>query len=536
MKRRWKILIAAGIVLCAAVLISIIHHCQLRFAVEKYIAELKAKGEPMELAQVVPPPVPPERNGALFITNALCQIDEENVFTNSLIFRNNPLGMSMSIQPGKRIVGWRQPFIHDLEGYGGGYWYPTNTWTDLRAQLDERHSDLRDFRKLIENPMVDFNYDYSDPKKYIPALAPHLSQFKLAIQWLEASEFYNLHEGKTADACIDIRAMLALVKAETTERFLISQLVRFAVAQMIADATWNVLQATNVSDENLAQLQTDWELLEFVTPLKNAFLFERVDELRLVNNLRQTPANLDSQVSWTENLMPGKERAYQYKRTDDGHYVLVDERHFLQKVKDGLSIRWGEFQWRWFWSYTDEMRGVQMWRAVIDGTEMLETNRSFPSVQSVVNTNFTQIGFDSAKDNPYAMISQYAHNQLSAIKKLAKVETARNIVISVIALKRYEIRNHHLPGSLDEMVPDLLKSVPIDFMDGQPLRYRRNVDGTFLLYSVGENGKDDGGKPALKKDAESSNYNWLNPDALDWVWPQPATAAEIKYFYEHPPQ
>ena len=33
-------------------------------------------------------------------------------------------------------------------------------------------------------------------------------------------------------------------------------------------------------------------------------------------------------------------------------------------------------------------------------------------------------------------------------------------------------------------------------MDGQPLRYRRNADGTFLLYSIGENGKDDGGNPS----------------------------------------
>jgi hypothetical protein len=32
-------------------------------------------------------------------------------------------------------------------------------------------------------------------------------------------------------------------------------------------------------------------------------------------------------------------------------------------------------------------------------------------------------------------------------------------------------------------------------MDGQPLRYRPNPDGTFLLYSVDLDGRDDGGKP-----------------------------------------
>ena len=47
-------------------------------------------------------------------------------------------------------------------------------------------------------------------------------------------------------------------------------------------------------------------------------------------------------------------------------------------------------------------------------------------------------------------------------------------------------------------------------MDGQPLRYRRNADGTFLLYSVGENGKDDGGDPSLEKGVTGSSFYWQN--------------------------
>ncbi len=529
MRSRWKVLIVLGVVLAVAILVPVIRHHQLRFAVEKYIAELKAKGQPMDLAQVISPPVSPDRNSAPLITNALSQIDEDKVFTNALIFKNSPLGMSLSIAPGEKIVGWRRPLIHDLEGYGGGSWYPTNTWADLRAQLDERQSNLRDFRKLLENPVLDFNYDYSDPKKFIPALAPHLSQVKWAIRWLEASEFYNLHEGKAADACIDIRAILAFVKAPTNERFWVSQLTRLAFARIAADATWNLLQATNVSDANLAQLQQDWQALKFMVPLRNAFLFERVDELRLVNHLRQTPTNLDAQVAWTEGFKP----------MEGGADARIGKNSFLWKAKEKISSFWDALQWRWFWSYKDEMRGVQMWQAVIDGTQMLETNRSFQSAQSFVITNFTQIGFDSVKDNPYAMISQYAHNQLSAMKRLAEVETARSVVVAAIALKRYELQHLHLPDSLDELIPQFLKSVPTDFMDGQPLRYRRNPDGTFLLYSVGENGVDDGGNPSwpsLPKNLEISDYDWQDSRSLDWVWPQPATEAEIQNYYEHPPK
>jgi hypothetical protein len=81
-------------------------------------------------------------------------------------------------------------------------------------------------------------------------------------------------------------------------------------------------------------------------------------------------------------------------------------------------------------------------------------------------------------------------------------------------------------------VPEFVPAVPLDPIDGQPLRYRPNADGTFLLYSVGENGVDDGGNPSLEKGVTSSNYYWQNDRALDWVWPQPATEEDIQAYYK----
>jgi hypothetical protein len=529
MNRRRKILMIVATVLVVAMLIPVARHYQLRFATEAYSAQLKAEGEPMDLAQVLPPPVPPDENGALLITNALAQIYSDPNNTNWMFINNSPCDMNQTI-PGKEMVGWYQPAIHGSETWPRDL---TNTWDELGVQLTRRQNDLNDLRKLIEKPTLDFQVDYSDIEAR--GLIFHLEPIKLATEWLEASEYYNLHQNQTADACTDVRMMLALINGETQERYEISQLIRQALVRMTAGATWDILQTTNITDENLAELQRDWESLQLIGPLENAFLFERVNEMRFENNLRDSSTNPSW---WLRSFLVQK--GYDYEKVGEGAsalWAMVDKSPPFKKLVNKITIPWDEARWRWFWSYRDELQALQAWGVVLEGTQELETNKSFQAVQSFVNTNFVRLNLDSAKKNPFEIASDNAVGQLSAIRRAAGAEVARNVVITAIALKRYQMRYHELPDSLAQLVPDFLQSVPIDYMDGEPLHYRRNADGTFLLYSVGDNGKDDGGNPQwVKTDVTTDNYDWQDVHALDWVWPQPATAKEIQDYYAHPPK
>ena len=63
---------------------------------------------------------------------------------------------------------------------------------------------------------------------------------------------------------------------------------------------------------------------------------------------------------------------------------------------------------------------------------------------------------------------------------------------TALAIEQFRQANGQLPGALEELVPDYIASVPIDPMDGQPLRYVVNDEG-YALYSVGRNRIDDGG-------------------------------------------
>jgi hypothetical protein len=69
------------------------------------------------------------------------------------------------------------------------------------------------------------------------------------------------------------------------------------------------------------------------------------------------------------------------------------------------------------------------------------------------------------------------------------------------------------------MIRELLEAWPVDFMDGNPLRYRRGKDDRFLLYSVGTDFRDDGGINRVPEKLWASG-----PDD---VWPRPAFPGEV---------
>jgi hypothetical protein len=72
---------------------------------------------------------------------------------------------------------------------------------------------------------------------------------------------------------------------------------------------------------------------------------------------------------------------------------------------------------------------------------------------------------------------------------------ARSLTKLAIVLHIYRLENGQYPERLQDLVPKYLPRLPEDLFSGQPPIYRRTEKG-FVLYSVGPNGKDDGGRTA----------------------------------------
>ena len=71
----------------------------------------------------------------------------------------------------------------------------------------------------------------------------------------------------------------------------------------------------------------------------------------------------------------------------------------------------------------------------------------------------------------------------------------RRLLVAELAIKAYRIERGELPDRLDDLIPEYLPAVPTDpyTEEKAPLIYRR-TDDKYLLYSVGLNGRDDGGE------------------------------------------
>jgi hypothetical protein len=100
--------------------------------------------------------------------------------------------------------------------------------------------------------------------------------------------------------------------------------------------------------------------------------------------------------------------------------------------------------------------------------------------------------------------------EASFAKKQARSVAALRLVMTELTVRGYAAKNGKPPMALAELVPALLPAVPIDPFSNRPLVYRVTTN-SFLLYSVGPDGKDDQGTPIKRGEMEKGD---LLPTAL----------------------
>lgn len=106
-----------------------------------------------------------------------------------------------------------------------------------------------------------------------------------------------------------------------------------------------------------------------------------------------------------------------------------------------------------------------------------------------------------------------------AILQQAKLELAK----ASIDIERYYLKNKVYPENLDALVPGYTDSVPLDPMSGISFTYNQLSKDSFEIYSVGRNGRDDGGNQAKKHRKDNTvptdDFLWVIGDATKGIPP-----------------
>ncbi|MFT6618122.1 MAG: hypothetical protein ACJASX_001009 [Limisphaerales bacterium] len=101
-----------------------------------------------------------------------------------------------------------------------------------------------------------------------------------------------------------------------------------------------------------------------------------------------------------------------------------------------------------------------------------------------------------------------------------EAECKRSLVIAAIAVERFRLHIGTYPATLENLIPEYLIELPLDWYDGQPIRYQRLNPESYNRWSTGNDGIDNACTPP-----SGPEYKLAAPDL---VWMKPATLAEVE--------
>jgi hypothetical protein len=417
MKTGWKISIAVGIFLAVFTgLWLVTMRVQPENKVEAYKKLLRGKGEKLEISEVLPPPVPAESNSVNAVEDAFRMFGSGS--------EKVPDAMKM-VAPGKALVGWMQAEVR-----GSDF---TNSWVDFAAEVAAGRPAIELLHQVLERPWLDFQLDYN---KGIMLLLPHLAPLKRSAQKLEAAVVCDLHDGNTGAATTNILTVLGLVHGNATEGLLISHLVRIAMTAIAVGPTWELLQTTNVTDAQLAAVQKSWAQLDFLSGATNAFTMERVWGLDIIQKLRASHEEFGKMFG-AAGLMSGSGGS-------SSIWVWPPD---WEAITERPRYAVGEVMWRSSWSYSDELRTLQGDSIILETLRTMQTNQSqfYKADYDAMTARLSSLGITNAGAAFFRALKipdlsdMFGDVSLSAVVlKTIRIETARRVVVTAIALKRFQ--------------------------------------------------------------------------------------------------
>jgi len=95
--------------------------------------------------------------------------------------------------------------------------------------------------------------------------------------------------------------------------------------------------------------------------------------------------------------------------------------------------------------------------------------------------------------------------------------TGNELFLAALRLQAWRAEHGHCPDTLDALQTDAIGGLPRDPFGDGPFKYRRDGDG-YVLYSVGPDRHDDGGRAVEEVQGEQKDHAVAPGSKGDYVW------------------
>ena len=314
----------------------------------------------------------------------------------------------------------------------------------------------------------------------VSALLPVANTCRPVAKALLVRAMHRASNKNISGAMDDIIAVHRLARHVADQATLVESLVGMALESMALDAQAALLAHVDLTRDQLAELRKrNHELASFPPAWKRLELGERLMFVDAVCSAAQLGAKSIKQFTGT-----------------------IAEDSISTKAADaliGMTIDWDV-----------ALRKGNQWYDRIIAAAKIEDPKKQRAAIDEVDRELTKLAA-SVKEMP-AFVGAVLSPRKHASEKMAhvllalltpainavcnaenRIETRQQLLRVAIALHEYRAEHRKFPAALDDLKGKQLESVPVDGFTASPFVYKPSESG-YLLYSLGQNGRDDEGR------------------------------------------
>ncbi len=434
---------------------------------EAKLAELKAQGMPLTMAEAAPKDVPDAQNAAVLYQ----KVFKVQFLPAVPVSSEGSMG-GLSDEEQELFGSYLHEPTPELESQVGTLL--------ARPQVQQA---LDTLRRGSQRPYCVFqvNWDGCQLAHGAGELFPHLVKFRRASQMLAVQAVLLADEGRVDEALDWCAASLRMSEHAASEPTLVSTLVDIALQAITHDAVEKVVCARSVRPASAQRLE------------------KYLSEI----DARETyAAAMEGEMAYRREMFDALDR-----RPEKIYELATTDRHRPTSALQDMLI------WLYCTRLSQPLHKLDQ-LAYLDniGRQIEVTGRPYREAGPKMNA----LGQELAMKPSYLVVTRlltYVFPRALAMQKRDHIGAIIGLCHVALALKAYKYEHGAYPQSLEQLQETLDWHLPEDPFSGKDFVYHRQGEG-FIAYSLGPDLDDDGGQPL---DMSSPSYNGDRQD-FDIVW------------------